>query len=107
MDDDERRAVERGRWIDLDGIAEDLDIKPDSARTLHKRSIRNRRAGRPKPGDLPPADLTVPLDAGPDSPDARSLWLIMPTYVAWKASRPGMPPQLQAARSGQTQEERQ
>lgn len=51
--------VTRTDLLDLAAVAELAGITPDSARTYHTRATANRRKGTPKPGDLPPPDITI------------------------------------------------
>lgn len=63
----------------MKAVADLLGIKPTSVRTMHGRSEQNRRAGRPRPGDMPPPDGRVG-----NSP----VWE-PETIEAWIARRPG------------------
>ncbi len=65
--------------IDLDGIAALLGVAPNSARVYHTRATGNRRAGTPKPGDLPVPDVVL---------GGRPGWR-RDTIDAWIAQRPG------------------
>jgi hypothetical protein len=65
--------------MDLAAIAERLGITVGSARTYHGRAEQRRRAGKPRPGDLPPPDGRVG-----NSP----IWDAV-TIEAWIARRPG------------------
>ena len=46
------------KYLDLAGVADALGVSVGSARTYHTRASANRRAGEPKPGDLPAPDNT-------------------------------------------------
>ncbi|WP_106539832.1 hypothetical protein [Haloactinopolyspora alba] len=66
-------------FLDLAAVAELADIGVDSARTYHTRAAANRRAGTPKPGDLPPPDLVIAN---------RPAWKPA-TIEQWLTTRPG------------------
>lgn len=72
--------------LDLDAVADLLGIAQDSARTYHTRATRNRKAGTPKPGDLPAPDYII---------GGRPGWMLQ-TLETWE--RPGQQKLSAAAR---------
>lgn len=53
------RPVMATTFVTLEQIAERADVLVDTARTMHKRSTRNRAAGTVRPGDLPAPDVVL------------------------------------------------
>lgn len=53
------------------------------------RSVRRRKDGKPRRGDMPPEDLTLDASAGPHARSTSPGWF-MRTYREWEATRPGM-----------------
>lgn len=66
------------RYLTLAEAAEAAGIEYESMRTYRKRSERNRASGDPRPGDLPPEDITLGRTPG---------WAEQ-TITDWLASRP-------------------
>ncbi|AWN03710.1 excisionase [Gordonia phage Jace] len=48
--------VTRTKFLDLAGVARLVGVSEGSIRTYHTRATANRKAGTPKPGDLPEPD---------------------------------------------------
>lgn len=66
-------------YLTLADVARVIDVSIDSMRVYHQRASRNRRAGKPRPGDLPEPDETF----------GRSPVWTDETISAWIAARPG------------------
>lgn len=45
-------------FLTLSDVAAVIGVGIDSMRVYHQRAARNRRTGKPRPGDLPPPDET-------------------------------------------------
>lgn len=65
--------------LTLAEIAERIGVTVDSIRVYNQRAAKNRRDGKPKPGDLPPPDRIV----------GRSPVWKLRTIIQWEAKRPG------------------
>lgn len=66
-------------YLTLPDIAARIDVGVDSIRVYHQRAAKNRRAGSPRPGDLP----------APDNTFGRSPVWTEQTVADWIAARPG------------------
>lgn len=66
-------------YVTLEDIAELLGVKHHSAQVYHQRATRNRRAGEPRPGDLPE----------PDARFGKSPVWERRKIVKWMEKRPG------------------
>lgn len=66
-------------YLTLQDIAAVIEVGIDSMRVYHARALKNRRAGKPRPGDLP-----APTETFGRSP----VW-DADTITAWIDARPG------------------
>lgn len=67
------------KLLTLADIAERIGVGVDSIRVYHQRASKNRKLGKPRPGDLPP----------PDQIFGRSPVWSEVTIARWEARRPG------------------
>lgn len=65
--------------LNIAGVAELLQMKEDTVRTYHKRATRNRKEGKPRPGDFPAPDEVI---------SGVPLWRPK-TITTWVSNRPG------------------
>ena len=66
-------------YLTIEDVARVIGVGVDSMRVYHQRAARNRRASKPRPGDLPPPDETF----------GRSPVWTESTISAWIDARPG------------------
>lgn len=71
------------RYLDLHDIAQLAGVTDGSMRQYHKNAAMNRRAGNPRPGDLPEPDAII----GTRSQTAHPGWRVT-TIRQWLESRP-------------------
>lgn len=67
------------KLLTLPDIAARIGVGVDSIRVYHQRATKNRKLGKPRPGDLPEPDQTF----------GRSPVWLESTIVKWEAKRPG------------------
>lgn len=65
--------------MDIESIAERLDVGVESVRVYHQQSARNRREGTPSPRDMPP----------PTGIAGRAPWWATAVIEDWIPNRPG------------------
>lgn len=76
------------RYLDLHDIAQLAGVTDGSMRQYHKNAVMNRRAGDPRPGDLPEPDAVI----GTRPRTAHPGWTL-DTIRAWLDGRPRAKPQ--------------